>query len=197
MYRPRITVCLLALIFAAPTIAADKDSNWYVSGNLGNAQSDFLETLESFDLPDTTSLKPPRSIENGFNFEGGYNFGRFFSVELGFRDYSLVEQIDFGCRNPSDLKCFERGLTADSSMSSYSFSLVPRWPVNDNLSLYGKLGVVDWIIESDDFSRLDYNNLQYGLGIRYDFSSEFGIMINYEAVDTERDATSLGLSWRF
>ena len=211
MCRPALIAVSLVLSIQAPAWAGDTGdadetgAHWYLSG--ATEAGTFWKQLESFNLPDDPEFLPldtdflkPGLKGRGLGLEGGYRISRFIAVELGYRDYSQTDLLDFGCDGsggPRNLGCPGSDLGPDTFLSSYSLSIVPRWPVNDSLSLYGKLGVVDWIIESDDFSELDYNNLQYGLGVRYDFTNEFGILIEYEAVDTERNATSVGLNWRF
>ncbi len=80
---------------------------------------------------------------------------------------------------------------------------IPSWPVNDRLSLFGKVGVLDWdsdVVESFDGRRVDsFSDLELlaGVGLRYALPSGFGASAEYQRVDLGLDSISLGASWRF
>jgi OmpA-like transmembrane domain len=84
-----------------------------------------------------------------------------------------------------------------------SLAAVPRWPINERLSLYGKVGVFHWDADLD----VAFNGVQVGgiseeellaaVGAHYGWPSGFGVLLEYEVVTDLFDSANLGITWHF
>lgn len=224
--NPSCTVGLLllaALLVGAPALAA-RESGWYVEGAFAQASLDA-----------TFGARWPKWFDDdddAASLEVGRTLGRYLAVQGGFHD--LGDYLGLGSPCPEDVEsCIETlerlalaagggpdGLQlcaegrecllapspVESEVRGLSLSLVPRWPVNDRFSVFGKVGWIDW--EADMYirqgvlgrSRIEEfsdQDLLTGLGARYDFPKRFGVLIEHRRLDLDLAVTSLGLRWRF
>ncbi len=80
-------------------------------------------------------------------------------------------------------------------------------PVNEQFSVFGKIGLFLWDAEANDttggaaFSaKEDGTDLSFGVGVGYHFTRNLGIRAEWEMFDTnDADASllSVGVLWRF
>lgn len=188
----RVTV--LALLVASPLAAGE--SRWYVEGKLGQAsvEADFGPRFLGWtvDATDTAAA-----------VEVGYLLHRYLGVQAGYRDLGRYEGLPVPC--PLDQECplaLVLLIPADAEITGVSLAAVPRWPVSDRFSVFGKLGVLDW--DADFSPRLEdlpltgYSgrDLLAGVGAKYTFPRGFGLLLEYETTDLV-DGVNLGASWRF
>lgn len=196
VHTPRILLAaaLFLLLGVAPLAAGD--SRWYLNLKLGKGSLDteFGKALLNHfdDDTDTGSV------------EVGYILRRHLAIQAGYHD--LGEYAGSGSSCAEDAFCLtiyplpDISMTAD--VSGLSLSLVPRLPLlDDRLTVYGKLGVIDWNSDlSGDFGFHDSysdTDLLSGVGLRYGFKNGFGVLAEYERLDFDQQSASLGASWRF
>jgi hypothetical protein len=191
------SVALAAALAASPLAAAD--SAWYLAGKVGQAglEGSFGERGFGWRV---------HGEDEAASLELGVTLHRFFAVQAGYHDLGDYPGRDDACRDglPCSLALlpFAPLSPAEASFSALSLSAVPRWPLTPQLTLYGKLGVLDW--EGDPVLRFDGQSVAeasdrdalYGLGARYERPSGWGVLVEYERSDL-LDAVSLGTSWRF
>ena len=94
-----------------------------------------------------------------------------------------------------------------AEISGLSLSALPRWPINDRWSVFGRLGVFDWEsdvrVVSGSFAaaatqRFDDNReLLAGVGVRYELPGGLGLVVEQRRFDLTGSWASLGASWRF
>lgn len=212
-----LVLTTLFLLAAAPLAAGE--SRWYLNGKIGQAS---LETQFG-----TRSPKFFDDSDETGSVEVGYVLHRYLAVQAGYHDLGTYQGFGSPCpedaevcpatlavaNDPSLALCIEGAtdpicrsalvavpMTAD--VTGLSLSLVPRWPIGERFSLYGKLGVIDWDSDVDGagFGRIDRysdRDLLTGVGAQYVFPKGIGVLVEYQRLDFDHDSTSLGASWRF
>lgn len=185
-------VTVITLLVVSPLAAGD--SPWYLQGKLGQAsvQTDF----DAADLGFTFD-----STESASTVEVGYSLHRFFDVQAGYRDLGRFDGIPTPC--PDGQACpLILTIPVQADVSALSLAAVPRWPVNERFSVFGKLGVLDWdadlspTFSGPTFESFSGRDLLAGVGAQYVFPKGFGVLLEYETSDLADDV-SLGASWRF
>lgn len=203
----------IALLLGATQLSAG-ESRWYVESRLGQT-----------DLEAQFGTRWPKFFDGehaGASIEAGYSLNRYLGVQVGYHD--LGEYTGFGvpCREDedicfatlgdtlasstelcADLPCDFAPVALSAEVSGLSLSVVPRYPFNDRVSVYGKLGVIDWdsdvaeVFDSRPIQRYSDRDLLTGIGVQYTFPKGLGILAEYQHLDLDAGSTSLGASWRF
>ena len=86
----------------------------------------------------------------------------------------------------------------------WEFSVDGSYPINDSFSLFGKLGVLSWELESDieglvSLDKESGTDVFFGLGGDYNLSENLSIRTEWERYDIENtdfDLWSLGIIFR-
>lgn len=122
----------------------------------------------------------------------GWRFSKYFSVEGGYNDLGDYEGTGPAIGGPlnSDITSLEVGMAA-----KIPFGRSP---------LFGqaRVGVHNWEATVSNFetsSKLDGTDAYYGVGIGYDFSPQFGVVLSYERYATgvhDLDRVMLGFEMR-
>jgi OOP family OmpA-OmpF porin len=115
--------------------------------------------------------------DTAFKILGGYQFHRNVAVEIG---YSML--LDKG---PVEVTALEA-------------VVVGSFPVANQLSILGKLGLANVEVEASGLSE-DKTELTYGLGLQYDVTPKLGIRGQWQRYDTDEavDLISIGVIYRF
>lgn len=180
------------LAFSAPA-AAQADAGWYIGGAYG---------MTTIDV-DMTGITNPTvdDSDSGFKIYGGFQFNKHLGAEVGYVDGG---KATFGGSIPSlGIGPF----TGDLSVTAITFAAVGTLPLNEQFALFGKVGLAAWdakanvsaaaLAGSADDSGTD---LLYGIGARYNLNKNWGITLEYEAVDVEDGGfsmTSVGVRYKF
>jgi OOP family OmpA-OmpF porin len=150
-------------------------SDMYVGVNVGSAKID----SPGFDT--TTS----------FALLGGYTFNEYFAAELalinfGSKDYSTI----FG---PTTVKS-----------SAWSLSGVGSYPINEQFSVFAKLGLASTTLEATGFPSTSKSDLTYGLGGQFNVNKQIGIRLGYDVykvsdsvLTVDQKVTSIGAVFKF
>ena len=102
----------------------------------------------------------------GFKLFAGINLNELVSVELGWVDFGSVEYAD---------------VTIDAS--AFYLGVVGNFELQNDLSLYGKLGFSSWDVDfkDDTVSESDSgSDITYGLGVNYQFSGHAGMQLSVD-----------------
>lgn len=164
----RFLFALLASAAFAISPAMADDAGFYVGAGIG----DFSVEVDGFDGSDT-----------GYKVFGGYQFMRFFAVELEYIDGGTVE---------------DGGLEID--VSGFNLSAMGILPVGERFSLFAKLGMIAWDADAPGIGSDSGEDLSWGIGGGYAFTDQFGMRLEYqgfEIEDADGDMISLGASWQF
>lgn len=101
--------------------------------------------------------------DNAWKAFGGYQFNRYFAVEGGYVDLGQVSLP---------------GATLDSK--AWQGSAVGSLPLTEKFALTGKLGLAQTETRVSGFGSDDNTDPTYGLGLRYDFTRQFGLRGEWE-----------------
>lgn len=156
--------------------------------------------------PIINGLSPFKVEDGGYRLKLGYKYSRYFSVEGQFVDMP---------RAPADIFSNPTHFSSAFRSSGVGVDTVATLPVWRSFSFYGRLGAYRGDTPRYSFATYSTSLLndasrgarwRYGLGMRYDFTSSFGIRAELErytplgsplASDTDSDQFSVGVAWRF
>lgn len=165
----------------------------FIGGSIG--QSDIDDEV-------TTGLITSGSVDGkdtAWKIFGGYMFNRNFGVEAAYIDLGEVSYSgSFG------------GLPVTGGkveITGFNIAALGVYPVNEQFSVFGKLGLIMWEAEASDttagvpFSqKIDGTDISFGLGVGYNFTRNLGLRAEWELFKTDDgDASllSLGILFRF
>jgi len=177
-----LAAMLGATVMAAPAVSiaqARGETGWYAGASIG--QTKYKDTCTGCDDKDTA-----------FKILGGYHINRTFGVELGYTDLGKSE-----------------GAGQSVKASAWEVVGIGAFPVANNFSVYGKLGVfrAETKGSAPGFSaKEDNSDLTYGAGVQYDFSRDFGVRGEWQRYGkvgggaigkSDIDVISVGVVWNF
>jgi OOP family OmpA-OmpF porin len=170
-------LAIAAFAFAGGA-AAQSLSSVYVGGTLGQAElKDACSGLANCDEKDTA-----------WRILGGYQFNRYFAAELGY--HNLGEASAPG---------------ATLEASAWELVGIGAYPIVNQLSVYGKLGVYRGELEGPGAEETN-TDLTYGVGLQYDVLKNVGVRGEWQRynkmgggalVETDVDVLSVGVVYRF
>jgi len=181
-----------AAAFSLPAMAQMSMSSAYIGGGFG--QSKFKDGCGGSVAGVSCDDK-----DTSFKIFGGYQFNRNIAAEIGYTDLGKA-------------KAEGAGVSAEAKATAWEASAVGTFPVWQQLSVLGRLGLyygegkIDSPVGGDKKNTTD---LTYGLGAQYDFTRNLGVRaewqryskMKFEAVgtSTDSDVDVLGVSvlWRF
>jgi OOP family OmpA-OmpF porin len=76
---------------------------------------------------------------------------------------------------------------------------VGLWPVANNFSILGKLGFVNWEVDSPVGSD-DGTDITWAVGVQFDMSRNLGLRASWQRYETdpdEADFLNVGVIWKF
>jgi OOP family OmpA-OmpF porin len=115
----------------------------------------------------------------GFKIFGGYQFNPYIAAE--------VEYLDGGTAKDEGVKV---------GSNAFSASAIGSIPLNDQFSLFARLGYASWELNKDVDD--DGEDLIYGLGAAFNVTPQVQIRAEYEAVDVNHgDFDYFGVSAAF
>lgn len=178
-----VAIALLTSLISAPVFAAEGQA--YIYGDYGSAT-----------FKDASPFPSPGLFDLG----AGYQFHSNIAAELGYTIFG-DSKIDFGGGNTATLKA-----------SSLHAAIVGIAPINNELSLFGKLGFASnkadisktgaVTITKPSYSKTD---TYFGLGARYNFDKQVSMHVQYQnfgkvssdANPPSATAISVGASYNF
>ncbi|HEY7238826.1 MAG TPA: outer membrane beta-barrel protein [Burkholderiales bacterium] len=181
------------LVASSAAMAQGKaaDMGWYAGISLG--QSSASDACNGISGPGVSC----DDKDTAFKIFGGYQINRNFGVELGYTDLGKVEASG-------------GGVTASVETTALELVGVGSYPVNNQFSIYGKLGLyrADSKGRSNIGLSADETNtdLTFGLGVQYNFTSNLGVRgewQRYSSVgggdigESDVDVLSVGLVYKF
>jgi hypothetical protein len=113
----------------------------------------------------------------GFKLLGGYRFHPNIAAEVG---YGMLYDKD------------------DVELTSLEFVAVGMFPINNQFSILGKLGLAN--VEADTrFGSEDKTELTWGLGVQFDVSRNLGVRALWQRYETDDaiDFLAIGVTYKF
>ncbi|WP_374349274.1 outer membrane beta-barrel protein [Chitinimonas sp.] len=193
----KTSFALLAAVaaFTLPASAGD----FYVGADVGRSKLDVDTGLGSSDSKATSwALFAGYQLNPNWGFEAGV---RDFGDVKASRPMSLLDAISWAKGGGSNTQ-------AKVSASALQLSTVGTLPINDSLSLYGRLGLASVKVKSELRSggfALDDSSTKtkalIGVGARYALSPQFGVRAEYanygKVADTRLSSLTVGADYRF
>ncbi|HEX9184748.1 MAG TPA: outer membrane beta-barrel protein [Burkholderiales bacterium] len=175
--------------FSAPA-AAQADAGWYIGAAYG---------MTSFDL-DTAGISNPvvDDSDSGFKIYGGFQFNRHLGAEVGY--------VDAGKATFSGSAFPIGAFSGEVKVTAITFAAVGTLPLNESFALFARAGLAAWDAKvsanalglggSADDSGTD---LLIGIGARFNLNKNWGLVLEYERVDTDEPVsmTSFGVRYKF
>lgn len=129
------------------------------------------------------------------NFRAGFRFSEAFTLSAGLDEYLLNNTRGQFCA-ASDFVCQASRERLIDYGTAYTVSLAPAIRLDEELSIYGHLGVQGWNVESGA-DAVSSRELLFGIGVGYDISNPFRLQLEYRSMDLDIKLTSIGFTWRF
>lgn len=192
----------IAALVAAAGLAASQgavaqatpDTGFFAGISLG--QSDIGNEIA---IPAVITSGSVDGKDTAFKLYGGYMFSRNFGAELS---YVKLGDVSY---SGSFFGLPVTGGTVETS--GFNISAIGAFPINPQLSLFGKVGFFMWEADFSDrtnnvpFSATaDGTDLSFGLGVNYNFTRNLGVRAEWERLkveDADADLFSVGLVYRF
>jgi OmpA-OmpF porin, OOP family len=171
--KKAVLAAALAAALASP-LAMANDKGVYVGASVGSSKYDGLPNVDS---------------ATGGKLLLGYSFNSNIAVEAGY--------LTFGSAG------FRSGIVSGTiEVDGFNASLVMRAPMNDQLSLHGKVGYFDGKAKASagNFGASDRgSDPSYGLGLTYMFNKNAGARLEWDRVGSGDaiDLVSAGVVFKF
>jgi len=156
LHSRKFSSAALFALAAASTPALSQDTGWY--GGLGIGQSTFVGACDGISSPDSCEEK-----DTAWKIFGGYQFNRNFAGEFGYTDLgkTTLSLAGFG--------------SASNAVTGFELTGVGSVPVNEQLSVYGRLGFFLW---NADLKGLFGSASASGMGVTFGFGASFNLATN-------------------
>ncbi len=197
---------LIPLIFTSAAIADDK--GLYVGGSLGYSSIDTLSGGEIDALLATGGITSTSSVDDsdlGWKFFAGFNFNQYFGIEMAY--------VDLGEAEASSVITAPTAGTAAiaAEADGFSFAAVGRYPLSNNIDVFGKVGVFAWDVEGTGNvtsgattvalnGDTDGTDVMFGVGGEYEITKNIGVRAEWERYKLDSDDVdlfSIGLEYDF
>lgn len=178
-------LCLGLLAAAASTQAIAQDTRWYIGAAVG--QSNFSGNFT------------PYSVDNkdiSTSIAAGYNFSKFVGLELGLLDFGKAKVTGIYQGVP---------FSSDAKAPSAHVSLILTAPVDDAISIYGRIGaastdrkVVACVSGGCGTTSDRKTEVVYGIGLGYAFTKRLTGTLEYLKLnDSKISAINAGVRFGF
>jgi|GEM_PF-2094513 len=161
--------------------------------------ADFERNKLEVDVEDFSASKS----DNGYGIGLGYTLTNHFALEVAYRELFSID----GSETYDDYE-----YRFNSELSALQASLVASYPLNEAVSVYGRLGVGKIEVETSsyenawgDITRESESESEtkalFGIGGRYAITEQFGVRAEYsrfaEIEDTTISSLSLAVDYHF
>lgn len=176
MSRTKLVGAILLTLGMTGTALAQ--NGFYAGAGIGQATIDACDGANHCDDEDTS-----------WKIFGGWQLNPNFAIEAGW--------VDFG-----EVSGSVGGSAVSAEFDGWTLAAKGVLPLNDQFSVFGKLGMVSWDVEGggaasgiDD----DGTDLLYGIGAQYMVTDRVGIVGEWEwyDIDDDVDLLSIGVLIKF
>jgi OmpA-OmpF porin, OOP family len=166
---------------------AQPDRGWYAGISLGQS-----------DLKDACSGVPNcDKKDTAWKIFGGYQINPMFAAELGYSDLGKASAS-------------AAGVSASVEATAWELVGVGAFPINNQFSVFGKLGVYRAEVKGRSNVGVSADNtnsdLTFGAGVRYNFTRNIGVRAEWQRYSDvgggsvgkgDIDVLSVGAIWKF
>ena len=124
----------------------------------------------------------------GSKFYGGYAFNKYFAAEAAYYSFAKASIGGIQVTPGGPIS------SADASMQGIGAYAVASWPVNRELALMAKLGVLRWDADlrvDNTYGANDGTDAAFGLAASFAFTREFLGTVEWEYFDSENPQLSM------
>jgi OOP family OmpA-OmpF porin len=207
----------VAILAVLPSISHAQDSRFYIGGSIGRSQV----KIDTGALANETTAAglsntgySANNSDTGWKLFAGYKFHPNFAVEGGYVDLGKFSaNTNITAVNGTPVVPTSLTFTIKAS-EGFFVSGLGVWPVNNQFSVFGKLGgynmkteVTASILGINISNTARNNGWLFGLGGQFDFTKNVGLRLEWERFNKvgDKDKTaqgdvdllSLGLVYRF
>jgi OmpA-OmpF porin, OOP family len=175
---------LAAALIACLPLCVHASPGWYAGVDVGKSKakaeiSDFLIIRDSSDEASGSST--------GFHLHGGYQFGKYFALELGLADLGDFE-FSFDpdeCPIGAGDSC---PFSAETSLRGVTLNMVVILPLGERWSLNARLGMSQMHVESRQLDGGDLRDstsesgLHYGIGVGYKLDDHWQFQLTHSTI---------------
>jgi len=176
---------LAAALFACFPLVVHAQKGWYIGLEAGKSSAD-AKVEEYIFGGDVTAEETGSS--SGIHLRGGYQFGRFFAMEVGYTDLGDFE-YSF---DPDDCPFGDPGpcpFNVSTSFTGFTASLVGIVPVGERWSLHGRFGIFNMKADSRQLAGEDLQDsqkeegLQFALGAGLQLDEHWQFLFDFSSYD--------------
>jgi len=176
---------LAAALVACLPLVAQANPGWYIGIDAGRAQAD-AEIKDFLLIGDSSAEDSANST--GLHLRGGYQFGRFFAVELGLADYGDLE-YSF---DPDDCPIAAGDpcpISVSTSFRGFTLSMVGILPIGDRWSLNARAGMSEMQAKSRQLNGGDLEDstkeagLQFAIGVGFKIDEHWQFHLNHSTIE--------------
>jgi OOP family OmpA-OmpF porin len=208
-----LTIGLGFALASANTLAQQSTKPWYGGLSIGQSRVQFDDNILPIGGATATSLSK-NETDTGFKAYVGYRLHQNFAVEGGYTDFGKFS-VTRTMTAPA-----AGTVHADVKASGWHVDAVGIWPLQNNFSLFGKLGVIVNEVKTsagttgavafapgtNTSPKHSGSNLKLGIGAGYDFTPTVGARVEWERASKlgddntgkgDVDLLSVGVVFRF
>lgn len=196
--RPLLVLAVAAVAAGVALPVRAGDSPWFARAKFGQADVDgsFGKPVFGRRIDDSDGTAA---------VELGYRFGPHLALQAGYHDLGEYEAMEYPCQLGQPCPDLDEVpfRLATVELTGVSLALVPRLPLGERFSLFGKIGVIDWDADivadvgGDTIDSFDGQDLLAGVGVGYDLPSGLGFQVEVEGFELDAVALTAGVGWRF
>lgn len=199
---------VVVAVFGFGSAAASADGNVYIGGSLGAAKVDLSAGEFATALTNAGRTGVVATVDNtdtGWKLFGGFKFSQNLGVEVGYVNLGTVDFFATYVTPPGS------PYQGKSELDGFVFDLVASVPLNDTLTVFGKVGAFKWKVNARITDNLTVTSLEddgydwtFGLGASMKIAERLALRAEWERFSelgktTKRnyDLLSAGLTYSF
>jgi len=179
-----VVFAFISIFFADAAYGA-----WYAGADLS-----FMKRKISLGSPYNKDVD---EIHSGGGVALGALLHRNLGVEISYRYLGTVSERSPSC--PPGLRCgaiIGPNTLYQVSISTYSLSLVPRLPLNEHISLYGKAGASFYDVSAKGaVVNMADSSFSYGVGMEFGLKGPLFLRIEYDKLSSDIRGVSMGVAY--
>jgi OOP family OmpA-OmpF porin len=188
-----------AALLACLPLVAGANPGWYAGIDVGKSKA--KAEIKDFLIVRDASAKDTGS-STGFHLHGGYQFGRFFALELGVADLGDFE-FSF---DPDDCPIGAGGscpFSVGTSMRGATLNMVGILPLGERWSLNARFGMSQMHVKSRQLGGGDLrestneSGLHYGLGVGFKLDDHWHFQLTHSTIASMDFGFGLNLAGEF